>query len=174
MIRLQPKTLERLRNHLREVGQPASVALTRPKQADDPFSGDADAALRFAALFEVMHRMVSADGVVADAEREVLRGAARGLTDGAVRSEYLANLSETCRETANEGRAARLAALAPTLKDDDALVDAAFSLAAAIAFADDEIQDEENELINELAEALGIDDERAEALLAQLEADSED
>jgi uncharacterized tellurite resistance protein B-like protein len=172
MIKLQPKTLERIRDHFREVGQPASVAFTRPLQADDPFAGDIDATRRFAALYEVMFLMIAADGVLADEEREVLRGAARGLTDGAVRTAYLDKLAEDCKAKAGEGRAARIAAIVPVLQEDDALVEAAFSLAAAIAFADNDIQDEENELINELAEALGLDGDRAEALLSQLENES--
>src|ERR1700712_5026794 len=102
MIKLLPKTLERIRNHFREVGQPASVHFTRASEAmEDPFAGDEEASRRFQALFEVM---------------------------------YL------------EGREARLKAIAPTLKEDPALSEAAFSLAAAIAFADNEIKDEENDL----------------------------
>ena len=42
-------------------------------------------------------------------------------------------------------------------------------LAAAIAFADNAIADNENETLNAFAEGLGIDDERAEALLDEVE-----
>jgi uncharacterized tellurite resistance protein B-like protein len=174
MIRLQPKTLERIRNHFREVGQPASVSFTRPNQVlEDPFSGDEDASRRFDALFEVMFLMIAADGVVADEEFEVLRGAVRGLTDNAIRTAYIDKLMAECKERYKEGREKRLAAIAPVLKEDPALIEAGFSLAAAIAFADSEIQDEENELINQIAEALDIDESRSEELLSQLEEDSD-
>ena len=113
------------------------------------------------------------DGEVADSEREVLRGAVRGLTDGSVRTHHIQKLFEKCDELVKQGIDKRIAAIAPTLKEDPALSEAAFSLASAIAFADSEIKDEENDLINELAGALDIDGDRAEELLNQLEADSE-
>jgi len=47
----------------------------------------------------------------------------------------------------------------------------AFVLAAAIAFADNAIADQENDTLNELAEGLGIDETRATALLDGVEAD---
>ncbi len=173
MIRLQPETLQRIRDHFLEVGQPASVSFLRHRQIeDDPFAGDVDARRRFEALFEAMYLMVEADGEVSEVEREVLRGAVRGLTDNAVRSVHIEKLIEGCRERAKDGTKARLAAIAPTLKEDPALVEAAFSLSAAIAFADQEIKDGENELINDLADALDLDGERAEQLLNQLEKES--
>jgi tellurite resistance protein len=116
--------------------------------------------------------MISADGEVADEEREVLRGAVRGLTDSAVRTAHIDRLFDDCKAHAKQGAEARLNAIAPILKEDPALVEAAFSLAAAVAFADSDIKDEENELINTMAEALGIDDDRAEELLNLLENES--
>lgn len=173
MIALQQKTLQRIRDHLLEVGQPPSVHFMRAQDIDDPFAGDPDARQRFEALFEAMYLMVVADGVVADAERDVLRGAVRGLTDNAVRTAHIEKLLEKCDGLLAQGVDARLAAIAPTLKDDPALSEAAFTLASAIAFADDDIADAENELINKLAEVLELDGERAEQLLNQLEEDSE-
>jgi len=173
MIQLRDKTLERIRDELLEVGQPPSVHFMRAAAEDDPFQGDADAKERFEALFEVMYLMVTADGVVADAERDVLRGAVRGLTNHAVRTVHIEKLFEECAERAKQGVSARLAAVSPTLKQDPALVEAAFSLAAALAFADSEIADSENDLINELTEVLEIEAERAEELLNQLEEESE-
>lgn len=172
MIKLQPKTLERIRDHFREVGQPASVMFTRPKPDDDPFSGDPDAKRRFEALFEAMFLMIAVDGDFAESEREVLRGAVRGLTDNAVRTAHIDKLFEQCRDSWKEGLQVRLAAIAPILKEDPALVEAAFSLAAAVAFADSDIKDEENTLINDMAEALGIEGERADELLNLLEDES--
>ncbi len=173
MIKLQPTTLQRIRDHLLEVGQPPSVHFMRPVAEDDPFAGDPDAKRRFEALFEAMYLMVVADGEVADAEREVLRGAVRGLTSNAVRTHHIEKLFGECQGRAEQGVDARIQAIAPTLKEDPALVEAAFSLASAIAFADSEIKDAENELINSLAEALDLDGERAEELLNLLEQESE-
>ena len=173
MIELREQTLARIRDELLEVGQPPSVHFMHAAAAEDPFAGDVDAKNRFEALFEIMYLMVTADGVVADTERDVLRGAVRGLTQHAVRTAHIEKLFERCGELAKQGRAARLAAIAPTLKEDPALSEAAFSLAAALAFADSEIADSENELINEIADALELPAERAELLLNQLEDESE-
>ncbi len=173
MIELRPKTLQRIRDQLLDLGAPPSTHFMRAADADDPFSGDDDARARFEALFEAMYLMVVADGTVADVEREVLRGAVRGLTDNAVRTKHIEKLMGECDARVKEGVKARLAAIAPVLKEDEALIDAAFSLAAAIAFADDEIQDQENDLINDLADVLGLGAERAEDLLMALEKDSE-
>ncbi len=126
MIKLQPKTLERIRDHFKAVGQPASVAFTRPIQQDEPFAGDPDARRRFEALFEAMFLMIGADGEVLDAEREVLRGAVRGLTDNAIRSVLIDKMFADCQLRAGEGVPARLAAIAPILREDEALVEAAF------------------------------------------------
>ena len=57
------------------------------------------------------------------------------------------------------------------LRDDPARAEVAFVLAAAIAFADDTITDEENEALNALAERLGIDEDHANELLDAVEAD---
>lgn len=173
MIQLRDKTLARIRDELLEVGQPPSVHFMKAAAEDDPFAGDPDAKARFEALFEVMCLMVMADGKVTDSERDVLRGAVRGLTQHAVRTHHIEKLFEQCGELAKQGLEARLAAVAPTLKEDPALVDAAFSLAAALAFADSEIEDSENEVINALAEALELDGDRATELLNMLEAESE-
>ena len=57
------------------------------------------------------------------------------------------------------------------LQDDRAGAESAFVLAAAVAFADEEIQDAENELLDAFAERSGIPEERANQLLDELEAD---
>lgn len=173
MIELREQTLARIRDELLEVGQPPSVHFMRAAADEDPFAGDPDAKNRFEALFEVMYLMVTADGVIADTERDVLRGAVRGLTQHGVRTAHIEKLFDRCGELAKQGRGTRLAAIAPTLKEDPALSEAAFSLAAALAFADSEIADSENELINEIADALELDAERAEQLLNQLEDESQ-
>lgn len=171
MIQLNPKTLARIRDHLLDLGAPPSTHFLKAGENPDPFGGDADSQRRFEALFEAMFLMVVADGKVADEERDVLRGATRTLTDNRIRTAHIEKLFEECAGRLDEGVKARLETIADVLKDDPALRDAAFSLAAAIAFADSEIEDEENELINDLADVLGLDADRADELLNQLQAD---
>jgi hypothetical protein len=57
------------------------------------------------------------------------------------------------------------------LHEDPARSEVAFVLAAAIAFADSAIADEENETLNAFAEGLGIGETRANELLDNVEAD---
>ena len=66
-----------------------------------------------------------------------------------------------------------LAEVISTLKEDKARGEVTFVLAAAVAFADNAIADEENETLNSLAEGLGIDETRANELLDDVEKDLE-
>jgi tellurite resistance protein len=72
---------------------------------------------------------------------------------------------------AEDGREARLRGVIEQLHDDPARGEVAFVLAAAIAFADSAIADEENETLNLFAEGLGIAEVRADELLDSVEAD---
>jgi len=63
--------------------------------------------------------------------------------------------------------------IAEEIADDPNEAEGAFLLAAAVALADDDVRDEENAFINQLAEWFGIADERAAEILDQLEDDRE-
>jgi uncharacterized tellurite resistance protein B-like protein len=170
MIQLDPKTLTRIRDHLLDLGAPPSTKFLTAGEGDaDPFGGDPEPESRFGALFETMYLMVVADGDVAAAERDVLRGAMRTLTANSIRTAQIDAMFDTCKEKLDGASiAGRIADIAPILKNDKVLLEAAFSLAAAIAFADEDIHDAENDLINDLAEAFDIDSERADELLNEI------
>ena len=126
----------------------------------------------YGALTEAMYLMMSADGQVTNDEREVLRGALRALSTDTIRSAHIESLLDSAaKQMAEHGREKRMAEVVAQLRDDPARAEVAFVLAAAIAFADNAIADEENETLNTLAEGLGIDEERATALLDSVEAD---
>jgi len=63
--------------------------------------------------------------------------------------------------------------IAEQLAEDPNEAESAFTLAAAVALADDEVSDDENAFINRLAEWFGISAPRAAEILDQLEADRE-
>jgi uncharacterized tellurite resistance protein B-like protein len=167
MIWLSNSTLARLRDQLKATGRRASIATTTP--------GDVEGAYveaEYGPLCEAMYIMMSADDVVSGDERDVLRGALRNLSSEALRSAQIdALLDGAAARVAGEGRDARLHAVAADLGEDRARGEVAFVLAAAIAFADNAIADRENETLEEMAELLGIDEARAEALLDSVEAD---
>ncbi len=123
-------------------------------------------------LAETMFLMMSADGKVSEEERDAVRGAIRGLTDNLLRSGTVNVLLETYEQRlAESSRDARLHEIAETLAEDPTEAEGAFALAAAVALADDEVTDEENAFINQLAEWFGIAAERASEILDQIEYD---
>ena len=171
MIWLSNSTIARLRDQLRSSGQRPSVAL-----GDAPLTPEgaelAAAKAEYGSLSEAMYLMMSADGKITSEEREVLKGALRNLSGDTLRSVYIeAMLDEAAKSVAEQGREARLQDVLGVIQEDKARAEVTFVLAAAIAFADNAIADEENETLNLFAEGLGIDESRANELLDTVEAD---
>jgi len=123
-------------------------------------------------LAETMFLMVAADGRVTEEERDAVRGAIRGLANDLLRSGTINVMLEAYeRRLREQGRDARLREIADQISEDPHEAEGAFALAAAVALADDAVADEENDLINDLAEWFGISDDRASVILDQLEQD---
>lgn len=123
-------------------------------------------------LCEAMYLMMSADGEVTKEEREVLRGAMKNLSGDKLDGELVeAMLERATAQEKSDGREARMAEVTATLSKDTGRAEVAFVLAAAIAFADNTIADEENDALDRLAEGLGIDEARADVLLDAIEKD---
>ena len=126
-------------------------------------------AAEYGPLCEVMYLMMAADGRIAGAERDVIRGAMREL-DARVRSVHVeAMLSDAAAALEAEGRDARLQHLGATLGEDPTRAEAAFQLAAAVAAADDVLAPEEKTLLRDLGGVLGIPAARARQLFDALE-----
>jgi uncharacterized tellurite resistance protein B-like protein len=171
MIWLSNSTLARLRDQLRQRGRRPSLTAPDPGMSADALE-QMNVSAEYAPLCEAMYLMMSADGRVGKDEREVLKGALRNLSGDSIRTAHVdAMLDQAGKNVADQGRAARLKEVAAQLKGDPARAEIAFVLAAAIAFADDAIADEENETLNELAEGLGIDESHATRLLDDVESD---
>lgn len=170
MIWLSNSTLARLRDQLQARGQ-------RPSIVSDPSLPPESVALmavlaEYGPLCEAMYLMMSADGRISNDEREVLKGALRNLSGDTIRSAQIeAMLDHSGKQVTEQGRETRMKEVVDALKEDKARAEVAFILAAAIAFADNAIADEENETLNQLAEGLGIDEGRANELLDQVEQD---
>jgi tellurite resistance protein len=174
MLRINTDAISSLRERLLETGGAPSIIATGPealRQQGHPLAGDEEAKALFDATFEAMFLMLASDGKIQKEELEVLRGAVRELTAGIIRTAQIEKLAEECAvKLEKEGPKARLEAAANALKGNDTAREAAFVLAAVMAFADEEVADEENELLNELADLLDLDGDRANELLDQLEA----
>jgi tellurite resistance protein len=170
MIWLSNSTLQKLRDQLKKRGQRPSVVL------DPGVSPEAVEAMsvvsEYGPLCEAMYLMMSADGHVTDDERQVLKGALRNLSDDQLRGPQIEGLMEAAaRSVAEQGRDQRMKEVILALHEDRARAEVTFVLAAAIAFADNAIADQENETLNMLAEGLGIDESTANQLLDSVEAD---
>ena len=175
-MNIQTATLARLRDALLQSGRRPSLVvssayetLTREGLLTPEELGSIQ---RVGPLAETMFLMMAADGTLAQAERDAVRGAIRGLTDNLLRTGTINVLLETYeKRLAGSDRDTRLQEIAQEIADDPNEAEGAFALAAAVALADDEVSDEENAFINQLSEWFGISDGRAAEILDQLEAD---
>lgn len=171
MIWLSNSTLVRLRDRLRAHGAKASLAVPSPDMTADNLERIGITA-EYGPICDAMYLMMSADGKVGRDEREVLKGALRNLSGEAIRGAHIeAMLDRSAASVAENGRENTMATVIAALEGDRSRAEVAFVLAAAIAFADNAIADEENETLNAFAEGLGIDESRANVLLDEVEAD---
>jgi uncharacterized membrane protein YebE (DUF533 family) len=160
MLRLSPDKIRALSDRLRDRGAPNSVVRT-------PGGGDPETEmllLEYGPFCEVMFLAMSADGAITQAERDVLRGALRELDDRIHTTHFGAMLRKAEENFAAEGHATRLRAVAKQLNEDSVRAEVGYILASAIAYADKDMSMEENAFLNDLADALGIDDARSEQL----------
>jgi len=175
-MKIETATIRRLRDALLQSGRrpstimsPAYETLTREGMLS---AAETTALNRVDPHAEAMFLMMAADGKIAEAERDAVRGAIRGLTDNLLRSGTIKVMLENYEARLKEqGRDARLQEIAESLADEPHEAEGAFALSAAVALADDEVADEENSLINQLAQWFHISEERADQILDQLEED---
>ena len=176
-MKIDTNAINGLRERLLEAGGAPSIVLSGPdaiRQEGHPLEGDEEAMKLSDATFEGMFIMLCADGVAGEEEKEVLRGAMRELTAGVVRSKQIEKMAiDAAARIQKEGMKVRLEAAANALKGEALAAEAAFVLAAVMAFADEEVADEENDVLNEFADLLGLGEERANALLDELAAHQE-
>ena len=169
MIALSRERLEKLRDQLRARGQRPSMLLS----AATPTSQDLVEAVQiveeYGALCEAMYLMMAADQRVLHVEREVLRGALDVLSDGRVRTTHMESMVDAAaRRCAMEGADKRLHKVLEVLREDPTRAELTVVLAAAVAAADARIVPEEHAMLNEMFKGLGIDEKRANEILAEL------
>jgi hypothetical protein len=172
-MKIETATIRRLRNALLKSGRRPSLVLSPAYETlarQGLLTPEESAAIeRLDPLAETMFLMMAADGRVAEEEQDVVRGAVRGLAGDVIHSGTIKVMLENFqRRLGEEGRDERLREIAEQLSADTGEAEAAFALAAAVALADEQVADEENELINQLADWLDIAPERAEQILDEL------
>jgi tellurite resistance protein len=165
-VRLDSETLLRLRDELRRSGERRSIP---PVSKSEPPADTLAIVQRVAPMCEVLYLLMIADEHSDQRELEVLRGAIRALTENALRTPVIDGMLERFEAGANQfGREARLAQVAALLSADRQDADAAFTLAAVMAIADESPDDQERAWLEELRVMLGIKPARAAELLGEL------
>lgn len=168
MIRLPTAAITALRNRLRERGARPSISLPTANASPDDVLEQLIAE-QYGPFCDAMYLMMAADQQLTAAERDVIRGALRELDDR-IRSRHVeAMINASADALVREGWEKRLQALAESIGDDRARADAAILLAAAVAYADGEIAAAENDVMEMLMEALGVDEDRMHLLIGSLE-----
>jgi tellurite resistance protein len=178
-VKLKTRTIERLRDALLESGRRPSVVVSSAYETltrEGLLSPEEIAALnRVDPLAETMFLMMAADGKLTDSERDAVRGGIRGLTDDVLRTGTInVMLDNYQRRLDAEGRDERLRQIAEAIAEEPSEAESAFALAAAVALADDDVAEEENSFINQLASWFSIEPDRAGIILDQIEQDTDD
>lgn len=121
---------------------------------------------RFHPFAELFFLVASADGEIDEDERAVMLGAFRALTGGRVRGARLEALEAELQDLVlSEGHLTRLEAVCSALASDRDDAELAFTLASAVALANEDFDPGEESLLSNLASWLRISPERISALV---------
>lgn len=167
-LEVNTATIRRLRDALIENGQ---LAAAKKSEADPiPMGPREEATLKRVAPFaETMYLMMMADGEADKAEMDAIRGAFAMLTDGFIEPSTLDQLWQGFDDTTTaQGVEFRLQSLGAQLSADRQDRESAFTLAAAVAVADNQVVAGETDLMSNIAEWFGISNKRAKAIIQQV------
>jgi uncharacterized tellurite resistance protein B-like protein len=120
---------------------------------------------RVAPMCELLYLMMESEGHCGVHERHVLRGVARTLSDGALSGPQIDELiSQFAILSIQYGRQERMYDVTDVLRADKVVAEAAFTLAATIMIADDNVNQAELSMLANVAQHLGISKQRAAEL----------
>ena len=164
---IDTQTIRRLRDALVAGGRVSESADgTATKNIDARSQASINRVSPFA---ETMYLMMMADGDASESERDAIRGALQVLTHGLLDRSVLDDILKRCEVEAREqGVEARLQAIGARLCGDRLDRETAFTLAAAVAMADDQVVEQESLLVESIAEWYGISARRCTDILQQL------
>ncbi len=160
--------IARLRDHLLDLSAHSILPRNGTQRALVESPEERAVMDRFRPFAELFYLVAAADGEVDEEERQLILGAFRALTGGSVRKERLMELSEELR-LLRESQSVydRLEIICSEIANNRQDADLAFTLASAVAVANKEVSDTEQELLDTLASWLGIRDSRAKILVAE-------
>ncbi len=165
-MNLDTATIQRLRDALLDAGRTEHAAANPPGTAIDHRD---ETLQRFSPFAQIMFLVAMVDGHEDAAELTALRGAMHMLTANQLSDDALVDIYQRCKHDLSElGLHTYLERIGSGLARDRMDRETAFSLAAAVALADDEVHGTETELMSDIAEYLGISDSAAKRLLEAL------
>ena len=168
-MEIDTATIRRLRDALIESGK--LVESSEEPQSANAESRQLASLKRVAPFAETMYLMMMADGEAAANEKAAIRGALNMLTHGFVEQQLLDDMLEDCEKIASEqGVEFRLQSIGSHLCADRQDRETAFTLAAAVAIADQRVDVEESSLMDSIAEWYGISGKRSREIVQQIEA----
>lgn len=166
---IDTRAIRRLRDYLLAHPEPASPPAGEPPDETSPWTGSA-IARRVEPFAETMFLVMMSDGEPDAAERRALLGALNVLTEGQVSGAVLeAMLDRFATNAEREGVEGRIARLGAWLGADQDERETAFTLAAAIALADDRVHAGENHTLALIREYYGVSTRRMAALLETID-----
>lgn len=169
-MNIDTRTVRRLRDALIENGR---LAGGQQAAVDGRAGGPGKEASikRVTPFVETMYLMMTADGLHDDDENAAIRGAMRTLTHGLLDEADLEQLLQACAElVSTQGIEARLQAIGNRICADRADRETGFTLAAAVALADENVAAEESTLLASIAEWFGLSSRRSQEILQQFDA----
>jgi uncharacterized tellurite resistance protein B-like protein len=171
-VEIDTNTIRRLRDALLTSGQAKQSPMDGPAGAARIESMSQASEHRVSPFVETMYLMMTSDGEMDATEYDVIRGALKVLTHGLLDESALERILTNCETQAREqGVEARLQAVGSRICGNRADRETAFTLAAAVALADDRLLDEELRLVGSIAEWYGISERRCAQILQQFESD---
>ena len=163
-MQIDTHTIRRLRDALIAGASADSSAQTGDSQGRDA------SMTRVAPFIETMYLMMMADGEHDEGEKAVIRGAMRTLTrdllDEADLQELINSFAERLQQ---QGFEARLQAIGNHICAERSDREIGFTLAAAVALADDKVVAEESSLLASIAEWFGLSSRRSREILQQFD-----
>jgi uncharacterized tellurite resistance protein B-like protein len=170
MMNIDTVTIRRLRDALLASGREKDPGHVETGFPQDDAGRKQAALLRVAPFVETMYLMMAADEELCEAEEQAVRGALKVLTHGMLDDASLELLLADCEAMVQEqGVQARLQAVGARVCADRTDRETAFSLAAAIAMADNKLVNAESLLVDSIAEWYGISGRRCAEILQQFD-----
>ncbi|WP_165954363.1 TerB family tellurite resistance protein [Seongchinamella unica] len=161
-------TIQRVRDALLQQGRAAPEAGDESADHGElPFRQDL--LERFTPFAETMFLVAIVDGHEDPAELDALRGAMHMLTANQLPADALVDVYQRCKhDLAQIGLQQYLERIGSQLAGDRMDRETAFTLAAAVALADEQVHGAELELMSEIAGYFGISSKAAKTLLAEI------